>query len=170
MIGDPQSRALAQKVITRAASEGLTAATAESCTGGLISAALTSVPGSSAVFTHGFVTYANEAKIDLLGVRKETLDDHGAVSRCVAMEMATGARARSGADIAVSVTGVAGPGGGTAEKPVGLVWFGLSGPFGTISDRRLFPGHCRDLVRTLAMRNGLRLLLRGIDLCGQSVS
>lgn len=164
MIGDPQSRALAEKVVTRAAAEGITAVTAESCTGGLVSAALTSVPGSSAAFTYGFVSYANEAKIDLLGVSPATIADRGAVSRRVAEEMAMGAKARSGADIAVSITGVAGPGGGTTEKPVGLVWFGLAGAFGVISERKLFPDTSRDLVRTLAMRNALRLLLRGIDL------
>lgn len=155
---------LAERLITRAASEGLTLVTAESCTGGLVSAAMTAVPGSSAAFTYGFVTYANEAKMDLLGVSPDTLAQRGAVSRRVAEEMAAGARQRSGADIAVSITGVAGPGGGTEAKPVGLVWFGLSGPFGVKTERRQFPAASRDFVRMMATRNALRLLSRGIDL------
>ncbi len=95
--------------------------TAESCTGGLIAAALTEVPGSSDVFERGFVTYSNEAKTELLGVPADLIDNHGAVSREVAEAMALGALANSYADIAIAVTGVAGPGGGTSEKPVGLV-------------------------------------------------
>lgn len=161
---DQETRRLAEAVVTRAAADGLTAVTAESCTGGMVSASLTAVPGSSAAFTYGFVTYANEAKMDLLGVRQQTLRSRGAVSRLVAIEMAEGAMKRSGADLAVSITGVAGPGGGTDKKPVGLVWFAVSGPFGTLPDRRLFPDTSRDLVRTLATRNALRLLLRGISL------
>ncbi|MEM9810896.1 MAG: CinA family protein [Pseudomonadota bacterium] len=161
---DRQSSNLAEAVITKLASEGLTAVTAESCTGGLVSAALTSIPGSSAAFTYGFVTYANEAKEDLLGVQRSTLNTYGAVSRTVAEAMAHGATLRSGADIAVSITGVAGPGGGTARKPVGLVWFAISGPFGVLPERRLFPDTSRELVRTLATRTALRLLLRAISL------
>lgn len=164
MIADRLTLDLAERVVTRAASEGLTAVTAESCTGGLVSAALTSIPGSSAAFTHGFVTYANEAKIDLLGVQPRTLAARGAVSRRVAEEMAAGALRRSGADVAVSITGVAGPGGGTDAKPVGLVWFALAGPFGVTAERRLFPGTSRDFVRMLATRQALRLLLRGIGM------
>lgn len=104
---------------------GLRIATAESCTGGLISAALTEVPGSSDVFDRGFVTYSNAAKQDMLGVRPETLDAFGAVSEEVAAEMAQGALARSAAHLAVSVTGIAGP-GGSAHKPEGRVCFGLA--------------------------------------------
>ncbi len=161
---DPMTHRLAEQLVRRAASAGLTVATAESCTGGMVSAALTAIPGSSAAFTFGFVTYANEAKVEMLGVAPKTLDAHGAVSRQVAEEMANGAIRRSKADLAVAITGVAGPGGGTQEKPVGLVWFGLAGTFGTISEKKLFPGTSRDLVRTLATRNALRLLSRGIDL------
>ena len=161
---DKVAHRLAEHVVQRAASEGLTIATAESCTGGMVSSALTAIPGSSAAFTFGFVTYANEAKTQLLGVAPSTLDAHGAVSRQVAEEMATGAVARSKANIAVAITGVAGPGGGTPDKPVGLVWFGLSGAFGTISEKKLFPGTSRELVRMLATRNALRLLSRGIGL------
>ena len=100
-----------------------TAATAESCTGGLVAGAITDTAGSSGWFDRGFVTYSNEAKIELLGVLPETLDRFGAVSEQTAREMVTGALERSRADIAVAVTGIAGPAGGTADKPVGLVWF-----------------------------------------------
>ncbi len=105
---------------------GMKIATAESCTGGQISHRLTNVAGSSAVFTHGFVTYANEAKTQMLGVAAEDIDRHGAVSEVVATAMAAGALRASGADIAVSITGIAGPGGGTEEKPVGTAWIGLA--------------------------------------------
>ncbi|MEM6914897.1 MAG: CinA family protein [Pseudomonadota bacterium] len=164
MIIEPTCQKLAEAVVTLAASKGLTAATAESCTGGLISAALTSVPGSSAVLTYGFVTYANEAKQDLLGVSPELIAAHGAVSQHVAKAMASGALARSGADLSVAVTGVAGPGGGTEQKPVGLVCFALGGPFGVRAEQRLFPDTSRDLVRLLTTRTALQLFKRGIDL------
>lgn len=101
-------------------------ATAESCTGGLIASRLTDVPGASAVFTHGFVTYANAAKVGVLGVAAADLATHGAVSECVACQMAAGALRVSGADIAVAVTGIAGPTGGSADKPVGTAWIGLA--------------------------------------------
>src|SRR3954470_19997379 len=99
-------------------------ATAESCTGGLIAGAITDIAGSSGWFERGFVTYSNEAKIEMLGVHPETIDAHGAVSEQTAAEMARGVVTRSRADIAVAVTGVAGPDGGTAQKPVGMVCFG----------------------------------------------
>jgi len=103
-----------------------TLAIAESCTGGLIAHRITNVPGSSEVFTHGFVTYANAAKVNVLGVSADDIENHGAVSETVACQMAAGALRVSGADIAVSVTGIAGPGGGSAEKPVGTAWIGIA--------------------------------------------
>lgn len=114
---------LAHAVLRSAGERGLLVATAESCTGGMIAAALTDIAGSSAAFERGFVTYSNDAKIEMLGVSPEILAEHGAVSQETARAMAEGALAHSRADAAVAVTGVAGPDGGTAEKPVGLVHF-----------------------------------------------
>ncbi len=108
------------------AKKSMTIATAESCTGGMIAELLTSVPGASGVFGYGFVTYSNEAKKNLLGVKEETLRAHGAVSGETVTEMAEGAMRVSGSDIAVSVSGIAGPTGGTKEKPVGLVYIGVA--------------------------------------------
>jgi nicotinamide-nucleotide amidase len=116
-----------EKTVVKLLTErGWKLATAESCTGGLIANRVTNVPGSSAVFTHGFVTYANEAKVGLLGVSEDSLENYGAVSEAVAREMAEGALAASGANIAVAITGIAGPGGGSEEKPVGTAWIGLA--------------------------------------------
>jgi len=117
---------LATEVLSAARAGSLKIATAESCTGGLIAGALTAIAGSSDVVDRGFVTYSNEAKEQMLGVSTQTLDKFGAVSGATAKEMAYGALANSLADITVSVTGIAGPGGGTTEKPVGTVWFGLA--------------------------------------------
>jgi nicotinamide-nucleotide amidase len=125
LISDDGS-SLEETVVRILAEKRLTLATAESCTGGLIANRITDVPGASAVFTHGFVTYANAAKISLLGVTSSDLEIHGAVSEPVALRMADGALEASGADLAVAVTGIAGPDGGTAEKPVGTAWIGLA--------------------------------------------
>ncbi len=119
--------AMAQDLLARARQAGVRLATAESCTGGLIAACLTEVPGASDVFERGFVTYANAAKVELLNVPQDMLASHGAVSAPVARAMAEGALARSQAHLAVAVTGIAGPGGGSVEKPVGLVHLALAG-------------------------------------------
>ncbi len=150
---------LAEAIVHKAGGEGLTIATAESCTGGRIGAALTDVPGSSAVFERGFITYSNEAKMEMLGVRPALIVSHGAVSGEVAKAMARGALAGSSADIAVSVTGIAGPDGGNAEKPVGLVWFGLATRNAPArAERRVFAHGSRDFVRTKAVETALAFL------------
>jgi nicotinamide-nucleotide amidase len=141
---------------------GLRVATAESCTGGLVAGAITAIPGSSAVFTHGFVTYANEAKTQMLGVAEAILAEHGAVSPETAAAMATGARTRAGANLAISTTGVAGPDGGTAQKPVGTVWFGLATAQGVTTYHRVFPGN-RDDVRSASVDYALALLKQGAE-------
>jgi nicotinamide-nucleotide amidase len=114
---------LSQALVGELVDAGKTLATAESCSGGWIAKALTDVPGSSAVFGYGIVSYSNDAKVSLLGVGADTLERHGAVSEQTVLEMAQGALATSGADVALAVSGIAGPDGGTAEKPVGTVWF-----------------------------------------------
>ena len=153
------AHALASDVLERAKARGVMVALAESCTGGLVSAALTEIAGSSAVVDRGFVTYTNDAKQDLLGVKAATLDAHGAVSAQTAWEMADGALARSQAGVAVSITGVAGPGGGTAEKPVGLVWFALAQTGrDTRTIERRFGEVGRAKVRALSVETALTLL------------
>lgn len=139
---------------------GLTLAAAESCTGGMVAAVLTEIAGSSEVVERGFVTYSNEAKNDLLGVDMKLIGAKGAVSREVALAMARGAIARSRADVAVSVTGIAGPGGARAGKPVGLVHFAaLRRGRKPIHVRRVFKGD-RAQVRAASVREALRLLRR----------
>lgn len=139
---------------------GLTVATAESCTGGLIAAALTSIAGSSDVVACGFVTYSNAAKTTMLGVPSALIASQGAVSEAVALHMAEGAIERSDADIAVAVTGIAGPGGGSAEKPVGLVWFGAARRHGPAwAERSVFPGD-RTAVREATVRHAFEVLRR----------
>jgi PncC family amidohydrolase len=137
----------------------LTVATAESCTGGWVAKSLTDVAGSSAVFHGGWVTYANAAKVRDLGVDPVLLDSVGAVSREVACAMAEGARQRAGSDYAVAITGIAGPEGGSAEKPVGTVWFAVAGPEGTRPITRWFRGD-RDSVRQWATNQALELVRR----------
>ncbi|MCX7945673.1 MAG: CinA family protein [Hydrogenophilus sp.] len=133
-------------------------ATAESCTGGLIAAALTSVPGSSGWFEYGFVTYANEAKQKILGVPPTTLATHGAVSSETVLAMARGARALSGAEWSLAVSGIAGPTGGTPNKPIGTVWFAWVGPYGHEILHRSFPGD-RPTIRLAAAATALSHLL-----------
>lgn len=133
-------------------------ATAESCTGGLIAATCTDLSGSSAWFERGFVTYSNDAKMELLGVPASVLADHGAVSEPVARAMVQGALARSRAQVAVAVTGVAGPTGGSAAKPVGTVWFGLATPAGVVTETRRFDGD-RAAVRQATVAHALQRLV-----------
>lgn len=152
--------ALARSLIEECRGRGLKLATAESCTGGLIAACLTDVPGASEVFLGGFVTYANEMKMTELGVAEALLRDFGAVSEQVARAMAEGAIAQSGADIAVSVTGIAGPGGGTPAKPVGLVHIAAARRKGaTLHERHVFRGD-RTAVRLAAVEAALELARR----------
>lgn len=132
-------------------------AAAESCTGGLISAACTDLAGSSNWFERGFVTYSNEAKTELLGVDAALIARHGAVSEEVARAMAQGALAHAHAQAAVAVTGVAGPSGGSAAKPVGTVWFGWATPAGVVSERRCFAGD-RAAVRAATVQHALQRL------------
>lgn len=151
--------ALARQVIETAVTRGLTIATAESCTGGLVAGALTAIAGSSAVVERGFVTYSNAAKTELLGVPAALIDAHGAVSEPVARAMAAGALARPPAQVSVSVTGIAGPGGGSADKPVGLVHFAAVGPAGALHAEHRFGDIGREEVRLASVRVALGLLL-----------
>ena len=139
--------------------QGLTLATAESCTGGLVAARLTAIPGASDVFLGSIVAYSNAVKAAQLGVPDEVLTTFGAVSAETAAAMAEGARSRLGTDVAVAVTGVAGPGGGTAEKPVGLVFIHAAGPQGERTLRLDFPGD-RDTIRGRAAVAALHLVRR----------
>ncbi|PWW03897.1 nicotinamide-nucleotide amidase [Hoeflea marina] len=163
-------RDLAEQIVAEFTAAGAMIATAESCTGGLIAAAITDIAGSSNVFDRGFVTYSNEAKQDMLGVRQETLGKYGAVSARTASEMVLGARRRSRASFAVSVTGVAGPGGGTPGKPVGLVWMGLTGPgdLTSVMELRFSPEWSRDMIRAATVRAALDGLLSRLELSGQA--
>lgn len=147
------------KILDAARAAGVMLATAESCTGGLVAAALTAVAGSSAVVDRGFVTYSNAAKTRMLGVPATLIDTHGAVSEPVARAMAEGARCESEAQVTVSVTGVAGPGGGTADKPVGLVHFASDGPRGVLHIERRFGDIGREAVRLESVRQALDMLL-----------
>jgi nicotinamide-nucleotide amidase len=147
----------------RLSQRGWMLACAESCTGGGIAAALTDVAGSSAWFDRGFVTYSNQAKQDMLGVAPDTILAHGAVSRDAAIEMASGALANSQAQLAVAVTGVAGPGGGTPDKPVGTVWFcWVAAEHQPLAVCEHFDGD-RAAVRSAAVDRGLRGLMEMLD-------
>jgi nicotinamide-nucleotide amidase len=148
----------AAEVLEALRRRGWTIATAESCTGGMITAALTDVPGSSDVVDRGFVTYSNAAKTEMLGVRPDTLEAHGAVSEAVAAEMAEGALDRSDADIAVSVTGIAGP-GGSDHKPEGRVCFGLAHGGRVLTETKEFGAIGRAEVRAASVRHALAMVL-----------
>ncbi len=154
---------LAAKIIAAYAAKGWLIATAESCTGGLVAAALTDVPGSSAVLERGFVTYSNTAKTEMLGVDAVVLENNGAVSATTAKHMAIGALSRSHAHVTVAVTGIAGPGGGSAEKPVGLVHFACAVRGGRISHvERRFGSLSRDEIRKGAVAQALQLLAEAV--------
>jgi nicotinamide-nucleotide amidase len=149
----------AREIIEVCAGAGIKIAVAESCTGGLVAGVLTEIAGSSAVVDRGFVTYSDAAKTDMLGVPAELIRRFGAVSRETALAMVAGALARSNADVAISITGIAGPGGGSAEKPVGLVHFGAmrkGSPARHVA--RTFPNEGRDAIRAAAVGEALDLL------------
>lgn len=154
----------AEKLVTALMDKKMTCATAESCTGGGVGYTITGVSGASAVFWGGVISYDNSVKRDVLGVPDEVLATKGAVSPECAAAMAEGARRLLKTDLAVSLTGIAGPGGGTAEKPVGLVWFGLASPSGTITEKMIFSGD-RERVRASAIEHALQLLLAASSEC-----
>lgn len=155
---DPETLVVAEDVLAVCRARGWRLATAESCTGGLVAAALTAIAGASDVVERGFVTYSNKAKIELLGVPQETIAQHGAIGAETAAAMARGAISRAGVDLAVSITGLAGPGGGTPQKPVGLVYLGLATREGGARvERRVFPGN-RAEIRRAAMIEALEML------------
>jgi nicotinamide-nucleotide amidase len=147
-------QALTAQVADQLLSKKLMLATAESCTGGLIAAACTDLAGSSIWFERGFVSYSNAAKTELLGVPADLIETHGAVSEPVARAMVEGALRHSRAQVAVAVTGVAGPGGGSPDKPVGTVWFGWATPDGVVTDKRCFDGD-RQQVRDATVQHAL---------------
>jgi len=152
-------RTAATAVLDACRARGLKVATAESCTGGLVAGALTEIAGSSDVVDRGFVTYSNEAKQQMLGVASETLRDYGAVSRQAAEEMARGAIAHSNAQIAVAITGIAGPSGGSADKPVGLVHFAAASRAGALTHREIRYGDIgRSAVREKSVLAALAML------------
>ena len=148
----------AERLVRILTEKKMTCATAESCTGGGVGFAITAVPGSSAVFWGGIISYDNSVKHGVLGVPEEVLATKGAVSSECAAAMAEGARRCLKTDLAVSITGIAGPGGGSADKPVGLVWFGVASKAGTITDKKVFSGG-RETVRAAAIEHALSLLL-----------
>lgn len=150
----------AETLVELLKARGLTCATAESCTGGGVGAAITAVPGSSAVFYGGVISYDNSVKESVLGVTRETLSSVGAVSSECAAQMANGARRLLKTDLAVSLTGIAGPDGGSEEKPVGLVWFGLASKDGVRTEKAIFAGD-RAQVRAQAVLHALGMLTIG---------
>jgi len=160
-MNDPLLRSLAAELGTLLAGRRWRVATCESCTGGLVAAAITSIPGSSRWFDEGYVTYGNAAKTRLVGVPAGVIEHEGAVSEATARAMAEGARRASGADVSVAVTGVAGPGGGTAAKPVGLVWIAWATAAGTRAEVARFDGD-RDAVRRAAVVAALEGLIERV--------
>ena len=163
-LSDQEITAAATRVLEAARARGLKIATAESCTGGLIAGALTDIAGASDVVERGFVPYSNGAKVEMLGVEEATLAAHGAVSRATAEAMAVGAIRRSAADLAVAVTGIVGPGGGSAEKPVGLIHFAVASRDGRHEHReRRFGDIGRAEVRRRAVLVALEMLEKACE-------
>ena len=155
---DPTLTRAATALLAKCRAHGLMLATAESCTGGLIAGVLTEIAGSSDVLDRGFVTYSNAAKSDMLGVPPELIEANGAVSDPVAASMAAGALLRSQAALTIAVTGVAGPGGGSDDKPVGTVWFGVASRSAPpLTERQVFPGD-RSAVRRATVEHALAML------------
>jgi nicotinamide-nucleotide amidase len=161
-LSEIESRIHTLLAATEGAPTALKLATAESCTGGGVAARITSVAGASEYFLGGIVAYANDAKVKLLGVSPDTLATQGAVSAACAREMAEGARRALGSDLAVSTTGIAGPGGATARKPVGLVYIALADPNGVQAEEFYFPGG-RAVITDAATEAALLMLVRGIE-------
>lgn len=157
MIANPD---LIEQIFEKMKQKGWNLVTAESCTGGMIATAITDKSGSSAILERGFVTYSNQAKIDCLGVSQETLEKHGAVSKQTASEMAQGALANSNANISIAVTGIAGPDGGTQQKPVGLVYigYGIKGDVAQVKTCN-FSNQSREEVRLNTTREAFKILL-----------
>lgn len=162
-----EASGLPEVILTRMRGQGITLATAESCTGGLVGKLLTDIPGASDVYSGGVISYSNRAKERLLGVRAATLSEYGAVSDVTAREMAEGVRERFQADWGLGITGIAGPDGGTAEKPVGLVYWAAAGPRGTWHRSAVFPGD-RGMIRTWSANAALDLLRRTLLLGSDS--
>ena len=165
VVYDVDSKSVEHSLVKLLIEKKKTISTCESCTGGLVSAALTEVPGSSEVFGFGVCTYANEAKMKLVGVKEETLAAFGAVSEQTAIEMAEGIRRLSGSDIALSLTGIAGPGGGSEEKPVGLVYLGVSVGQKKYAKKMLLGQHAtrdREYIRKLAVKNALKTAIEEV--------
>lgn len=155
---------LSRAVLEKAEAAGLMVATAESCTGGLVAGALTEIAGSSSVVDRGFVTYSNDAKMQMIGVPEQTLIQYGAVSEETARAMATGAVVHARASVSVAITGIAGPGGGSDEKPVGLVHFAAVCADGSVLHvERRFGDLGRDKVREAALQQALELLLKAVE-------
>lgn len=153
---------LSKELLDSALEKKMTIGVVESCTGGLLGAAITAMPGSSSVFQGGFLTYSNALKEQLVGVSEETLAQFGAVSEETAQEMARGGRERLGTDLAISVTGIAGPGGGSKEKPVGMVCFGLASDKGVETDTQIFANLSRNRFRDYAVMHAMTRLKEAI--------
>lgn len=162
-VGDTQLAALAARLGERLAAAGRMVAVAESCTGGWVAKAMTDVAGSSRWFDRGFVTYTNQAKQEMLGVRLDTLEQQGAVSGAVVEEMAAGALARSAASTSIAISGIAGPGGGSQDKPVGTVWFAWADREAEVCSECLIFDGDREAIRRQAVAHALEGLL---DLAG----